>query len=170
MHEETTRSRFVILVEPEIVLFLAFAVSILLSLAGFLATAVLVENDPIGGMLGTQRKLDIELTPRDGEVSPKLEDSRSAVAMVFEAADVIVIPGESAWRLVAWIDEDPTDDALAGITVRLAELGWDDVVPKMTTQPRYLGAIENPRINQRIVDVLEGSQPAFVKRRLKYQI
>ena len=32
------------------------------------------------------------------------------------------------------------------------------------------GAIENPRINQRIVDVLEGSQPAFVKRRLKYQI
>ncbi len=32
------------------------------------------------------------------------------------------------------------------------------------------GAIENPRINQRIVDVLEGSQPAFVKRRLKYHI
>ncbi|MDX9860734.1 MAG: hypothetical protein RBS99_07425 [Rhodospirillales bacterium] len=32
------------------------------------------------------------------------------------------------------------------------------------------GAIENPRINPRIVDVLEGSQPAFVQRRLKYQI
>ncbi|KAA6490836.1 hypothetical protein DXT98_01360 [Agrobacterium sp. ICMP 7243] len=32
------------------------------------------------------------------------------------------------------------------------------------------GAIENPRINQRIIDVLEGSQPAFVKRRLKYHI
>ena len=32
------------------------------------------------------------------------------------------------------------------------------------------GAIENPSINQKIVDVLEGSQPAFVKRRLKYQI
>jgi len=32
------------------------------------------------------------------------------------------------------------------------------------------GAIENPKINQRIVDVLEGSQPAFIKRRLKYQI
>lgn len=32
------------------------------------------------------------------------------------------------------------------------------------------GSIENPHINQRIVDVLEGSQPAFVKRRLKYQI
>lgn len=32
------------------------------------------------------------------------------------------------------------------------------------------GAIENPRINQKIVDVLEGTQPAFVKRRLKYQI
>jgi ATPase subunit of ABC transporter with duplicated ATPase domains len=32
------------------------------------------------------------------------------------------------------------------------------------------GAIENPTINQRIVDVLEGSQPAFVKRRLKYEI
>ena len=26
------------------------------------------------------------------------------------------------------------------------------------------------RINRRIVDVLEGSQPAFNKRRLKYQI
>ncbi len=32
------------------------------------------------------------------------------------------------------------------------------------------GAIENPKINERIVKVLEGSQPAFVKRRLKYQI
>ncbi|WP_352549427.1 TrlF family AAA-like ATPase [Mesorhizobium sp. M0027] len=31
------------------------------------------------------------------------------------------------------------------------------------------GAIENPNINRRIVDVLEGSQPAFVKRRLKYK-
>ena len=32
------------------------------------------------------------------------------------------------------------------------------------------GAIENPAINRRIIDVLEGSQPAFVKRRLKYGI
>jgi len=32
------------------------------------------------------------------------------------------------------------------------------------------GAIENPQINQRIIDVLEGTQPAFIKRRLKYQI
>ncbi|WP_432256240.1 TrlF family AAA-like ATPase [Limimaricola sp. AA108-03] len=32
------------------------------------------------------------------------------------------------------------------------------------------GAIENPRLNKRIIDILEGSQPAFVKRRLKYGI
>jgi len=32
------------------------------------------------------------------------------------------------------------------------------------------GAIENPQLNSRVVDVLEGSQPAFVKRRLKYGI
>lgn len=32
------------------------------------------------------------------------------------------------------------------------------------------GSIENPALNRRIVDVLEGSQPAFVKRRLKYGI
>jgi wobble nucleotide-excising tRNase len=32
------------------------------------------------------------------------------------------------------------------------------------------GSIENPRINEKIVVVLEGTQPAFVKRRLKYQI
>lgn len=32
------------------------------------------------------------------------------------------------------------------------------------------GAIENPAINDRIVLILEGSQPAFVKRRLKYQM
>ncbi|WP_172435966.1 TrlF family AAA-like ATPase [Sediminicola luteus] len=32
------------------------------------------------------------------------------------------------------------------------------------------GAIENPRINQKIIDVLEGTQPAFVRRRLKYRI
>ncbi len=32
------------------------------------------------------------------------------------------------------------------------------------------GAIENPFINAAIVKVLEGSRPAFVQRRLKYQI
>lgn len=32
------------------------------------------------------------------------------------------------------------------------------------------GAIENPQINERIIAILEGSQPAFVKRRLKYHI
>jgi ABC-type lipoprotein export system ATPase subunit len=32
------------------------------------------------------------------------------------------------------------------------------------------GSIENPRINDKIVVVLEGTQPAFVKRRLKYEI
>lgn len=32
------------------------------------------------------------------------------------------------------------------------------------------GSIENPRINDVIVKVLEGSKPAFVQRRLKYQI
>ncbi|MDP2699685.1 TrlF family AAA-like ATPase [Thalassospira sp.] len=32
------------------------------------------------------------------------------------------------------------------------------------------GAIENPRINDIIVKILEGSKPAFVQRRLKYQI
>lgn len=32
------------------------------------------------------------------------------------------------------------------------------------------GSIENPKLNQRIVDILEGSQPAFVKRRIKYGI
>lgn len=32
------------------------------------------------------------------------------------------------------------------------------------------GSIENPRINELIVKILEGSKPAFVQRRLKYQI
>lgn len=32
------------------------------------------------------------------------------------------------------------------------------------------GSIENPKLNQRIIDVLEGSQPAFIKRRIKYGI
>jgi len=32
------------------------------------------------------------------------------------------------------------------------------------------GSIENSNINRKIVNVLEGTQPAFVKRRLKYQI
>ncbi|MFG1187982.1 TrlF family AAA-like ATPase [Xanthobacter aminoxidans] len=32
------------------------------------------------------------------------------------------------------------------------------------------GAIENPRTNDHIVKVLEGSRPAFIQRRLKYQI
>jgi len=33
-----------------------------------------------------------------------------------------------------------------------------------------IGAIENPRINHKIIDILEGTQPAFVKRRLKYNM
>ena len=32
------------------------------------------------------------------------------------------------------------------------------------------GSIENPRIKKLIVDILEGSQPAFVRRRLKYDL
>lgn len=32
------------------------------------------------------------------------------------------------------------------------------------------GSIENPRINDAIVKILEGSKPAFVQRRLAYQI
>ena len=32
------------------------------------------------------------------------------------------------------------------------------------------GSIENPAINDAIVKVLEGSRPAFIQRRLKYQI
>ncbi|MEM8692615.1 MAG: TrlF family AAA-like ATPase [Pseudomonadota bacterium] len=32
------------------------------------------------------------------------------------------------------------------------------------------GSIENPRMNEAIVKILEGSRPAFVQRRLKYQI
>ena len=32
------------------------------------------------------------------------------------------------------------------------------------------GSIEKPRINEVIVKILEGSRPAFVQRRLKYQI
>ena len=32
------------------------------------------------------------------------------------------------------------------------------------------GSIENPRVNDIIVKILEGSKPAFVQRRLKYQI
>jgi hypothetical protein len=32
------------------------------------------------------------------------------------------------------------------------------------------GAIENPLINQRIVDILEGTMPAFNMRELKYAL
>ncbi|HWI23286.1 MAG TPA: hypothetical protein VNS59_00005, partial [Lysobacter sp.] len=31
------------------------------------------------------------------------------------------------------------------------------------------GSIENPRINQAVVDILEGTLPAFDNRRLKYR-
>jgi len=31
------------------------------------------------------------------------------------------------------------------------------------------GSIENPTINQRIVDILEGTKPAFDNRKLKYE-
>lgn len=33
----------------------------------------------------------------------------------------------------------------------------------------YAGAIENPEINRRVVDILEGTQPAFDNRKLKYR-
>ena len=31
------------------------------------------------------------------------------------------------------------------------------------------GSIENPRINEKIVDILEGTMPAFTHRKLKYK-
>ncbi len=79
MHEETSRSRFVVLVEPPLALLLAFVVSILFGIVGFFATALLVENDPIGALLGMERKLDIRLTPRDAEASPALDDHLPSV-------------------------------------------------------------------------------------------
>lgn len=33
----------------------------------------------------------------------------------------------------------------------------------------FSGSIENPRINQTVVDILEGTLPAFDNRRLKYR-
>lgn len=147
MHQETSRSRFVVLVEPPLALLLAFAVSILFGIAGFFATALLVENDSIGALLGMERKLDIRLTPGEAEALPApLDATRSAVVSIFEKVDVVVIPeGEEIWRLLAWIEGDPSDEQLANVVVRLDELGWDNVIPTMTTQPRYLGAWENPR-------------------------
>jgi len=146
MHEETTRSRFLVLVEPVLVLGLAFGVSILLGSAGFVATTLVAETDPMGSLLGTQRKLDIRLTPKDPEASPTLDETRSIVASAFEKVDVVVVPeGESVWRLLAWIEDDPTDTGLADITIRLDELGWSDPVSKISTQSRYLGVMENPR-------------------------
>ena len=146
MHEETSRSRFVVLVEPPLALLLAFVVSIFFGFVGFFATALLVENDPIGSLLGMERKLDIQLTPGAAEASPALDETRATVASIFETADAIVISeGENAWRLLAWIEGEPSDDQLANVAVRLDQLGWHDAVPKMTTQPRYFGAMENPR-------------------------
>ena len=146
MQEETTRSRYVVLIEPPLALGLAFVVSIFLGVAGFFATALLVETDPIESLLGMERKLDIQLIQADVEVAPALDETKSTVASAFEVADVIVIPeGERAWRLLAWIEGDPTDDGLANLAARLDELGWVDAVPKMTRQPRYFGAMENPR-------------------------
>ena len=31
-----------------------------------------------------------------------------------------------------------------------------------------MGSIENPEINKKVVEILEGTQPAFDKRKLKY--
>ena len=33
----------------------------------------------------------------------------------------------------------------------------------------YSGGIENPEINKRVVNILEGTMPAFNNRRLKYR-
>ena len=83
MHDETSRSRFVVLVEPPLVLLLAFVVSILFGIVGFFATALLVENDPTGALLGLERKLDVRLTPSDGEAPPALEEARSSIESMF---------------------------------------------------------------------------------------
>ena len=53
---------------------------------------------------------------------------------------------------------------------RVLALTVEPRIPCQTPLNYETGSIENPEINQRIVDVLEGSQPAFVKRRLKYDI
>ncbi|MCH7781055.1 MAG: CPBP family intramembrane metalloprotease [Acidobacteria bacterium] len=147
MHEETPRSRFVVLIvaliEPLVVTLLAIVVSMPLFAIGLFATALLVEND---SLLGMERKLDVWLTPSDGEAPPALEETRSSIESTFERVDVIIVPeGETAWRLFAWIEGDPSGEQLAGVAARLDELGWDDVVPKLTSQRRFVGMLENPR-------------------------
>jgi membrane protease YdiL (CAAX protease family) len=137
---------FRLLIEPPLVLLLAFCVSILLGVLGFMGTALVVESDPIGALIGVERKLDIRLTPKEAEALPSLEDTRGLIVSIFDKVDVIVVPeGENTWRLQAWIDGDPAGDTFASLAPRLDELGWDGAVPRMTTQPRYSGVAENPR-------------------------
>jgi membrane protease YdiL (CAAX protease family) len=146
MHPETSSQRLLVLIEPPLVLGLAFLVSMFFGSLGLVGTALLVESDPFGSLLGSQRKLQIELTPKETEILPAIDQTRSIVSSAFETADVIVVPnGENSWRLLAWIEDDPGGESLAGIAVELDALGWSDPVPGMSTQQRFAGVMENPR-------------------------
>lgn len=143
--EETRRSRWLVLIEPPLALGLAFGISIFCGMFGFMATAFFVEEDPVESLFGTEHKLDVELT-QAGDTLPALDETKQAVAAVFDVSDVIVIPeGERVWQLLAWIPNEPANNALPELTRRLGALGWSDPAPTMTTSPRYFGAMENPR-------------------------
>jgi len=143
---EKPRSRFLVLVEPLLVLLLALAASLLLGALSFMATAALVEDDPIGVLSGTQRKLDIALTQKDPETPAALDETKDTIRSLFDTDETIVVrEGDSGWRLMAWIDGAPPDDRLAALAVELDELGWDGAVPMMTIQPGLLGVAEIPR-------------------------
>ncbi|NIL99548.1 MAG: CPBP family intramembrane metalloprotease [Acidobacteria bacterium] len=143
---DTGRSRWLALIEPPLALGLVFGISIFFGMFGFVATAFLVEEDPLESLFGMERKLGVELIHDGGETIPTIEETKRIVAAVFDVTDVIVIPeGERAWQLLAWIRGEPAPSSSTELTQQLGALGWSDPVPTVTTLPRYFGAMENPR-------------------------
>jgi membrane protease YdiL (CAAX protease family) len=164
MQEQMTPSRTLLLVETALVTVVALVVSAVLGVVGLFAVAFLVESDPIASLVGMERKLDVRLTPADPEALPGLDETRTTIDSTFDSVDVIVVPEDVAeWRLLAWVQDEPTPEDLAAITNGLTELGWGDVMPTMTTQQRLQGALENPhRMRSYIPPAMTGQAFLFV--------
>jgi len=164
MQEETTRSRWLLLLEPALVTLLALVVSAGLGVVGLFAVAFLIEPDPIASLVGIERKLEVRLIPADAETPPALEATRLSITSTFDSVDVIVVQEDGGeWRLLAWVQDDPTGDDLAAITGGLTDLGWDNVTPMMTTQQRLHGTLENPhRMRSYIPPAMTGQAFMFI--------
>jgi len=159
MPQDPLESRLLVLIEPVVVLLVAFVGSMGLGFVAFFATAVVLEDKGVGILVEYNRKLVVSLTPADVAEPPSLDEAADIVRDVLPGADVIVLPEEEdSWTLTAWYEDELPEGSSGAISAELMHLGWEHPDSTLTVQPSLMAAMENPRRMKLYLPPLMGAQ------------